>query len=141
MPNSEAVNSREYELSKGRCVTFRNNCGMLIDTRGVPVYYGVAGPKQGRKSLGGSDFIGWESVTVTADMVGSKVAVFTAHEIKADVCKESNATIAAQELFIANVLAAGGRAGFVRRPIDVALISQGRGCTVLANYPLSHLKL
>ena len=122
--NSEAKNTNIYKISKpSNIITFRNNIGMYYDERGFPVCYGVAGKPDAKKpSLGGSDFIGWESVIITPDMVGKRVAIFRADEIKADDCNEGTVTIAAQENFIRVVNAAGGRAGFVRRPIDIELI-------------------
>ena len=54
---------------------FRNNCGALKDADGRLIRYGVANP-------GGSDLIGWRSLTVTPDMVGRKLAVFLAIEVK-----------------------------------------------------------
>lgn len=139
--NSESLNSKLYEASKpASMVTFRNNCGVLKDQRGIPVHFGVGGPTPGKPSKGGSDFIGYEVVIITPEMVGKKVAIFTAHELKADECNEGTATIAAQENFIAQVNEDGGRAGFVRRPIDIELISRGEGCTVLARYPDSRLR-
>ncbi len=70
----------------------------------VRVRYGV--PPTG----GGSDLIGWVSKTITPDMVGQKVAVFLAVEIKSDAGKPT----AAQEVFIEQVNAHGGIAGIVR---------------------------
>ena len=65
---------------------------------------------------GASDLIGWTSVTITPEMVGSKVAVFTAGEakrLKGGVVSED------QERFITQLLADGGIAGVVRTPTDV----------------------
>jgi hypothetical protein len=53
----------------------RNNVGVMQDTRGNYVHYGVAGN-------GGSDLIGWVQVTITPEMVGRTVAVFAAVETK-----------------------------------------------------------
>ena len=135
--NSETYNSNVYLLTKPESiVTFRNNVGMYYDERGTPICYGVAGkPSASKPSLGGSDFIGWETVTITPDMVGQRVAIFTAHEIKGD----STPCTPAQENFIARVIADGGRAGFVRRPVDVELISRREGCVRLAEYPSERL--
>lgn len=54
---------------------FRNNSGTAFHKDGSVVQYGVGNP-------GGSDLIGFTVVEVTADMVGRKVAVFTAVEAK-----------------------------------------------------------
>lgn len=88
---------------------FRNNCGALKDQDGRLIRFGVANP-------GGSDLIGWRSVTVTPDMVGQKIAVFLAIEVKG----ERGKTTDAQKNFIARVRADGGLAG-IARSIDDAL--------------------
>ena len=76
---------------------FRNNCGAFQDKRGHWVRYGVANP-------GGSDLIGWTTTEVTLDMVGKKLAVFTAVEVKS---KGLHIT-SEQERFLAAVRLAGG---------------------------------
>lgn len=53
---------------------FRNNVGMLEDRNGQKVRYGLC--------TGSSDLIGWKEVTVTPEMVGKKVALFVAIEVK-----------------------------------------------------------
>ena len=60
-------------------VLFRNNCGTALapDGSGRRIKYGVANP-------GGADLIGWESIEITPEMVGSKVAVFAAIECKGE---------------------------------------------------------
>lgn len=88
---------------------FRNNVGALKDQEGRLVRYGVANP-------GGSDLIGWRSVTVTPEMVGRKVAVFLAIEVKAERGRATDA----QVNFINRVKADGGLAG-VARSVDDAL--------------------
>lgn len=88
---------------------FRNNCGALKDAEGRLIRYGVANP-------GGSDLIGWRSVTVTPDMLGQKIAVFLAIEVKGERGKATDA----QVNFISRVKADGGLAG-VARSIDDAL--------------------
>lgn len=54
---------------------WRNNSGVAFHKDGSVVAYGVASP-------GGSDLMGFTVVEITADMVGRKVAVFTAVESK-----------------------------------------------------------
>jgi hypothetical protein len=88
---------------------FRNNCGALKDAEGRLIRYGVANP-------GGSDLIGWRSITVTPDMIGQKLAVFLAIEVKGEKCKATDH----QRNFIARVRADGGLAG-VARTVDDAL--------------------
>jgi len=88
---------------------FRNNCGALKDADGRLIRFGVANP-------GGSDLIGWRSLTVTPDMVGRKLAVFLAIEVKGERGKATDH----HRNFITRVRADGGLAG-VARSIDDAL--------------------
>lgn len=60
--------------SKLEARLFRNNVGVLQDKRGQHVRYGLC--------TGSSDLIGWKEVTITPEMVGKKVAVFLAVEVK-----------------------------------------------------------
>lgn len=59
---------------------------------------------------GSSDLIGWTEVEITPEMVGKKVAVFTAIEVKNEDGRPTND----QKIFLANVKAAGGFAGVAR---------------------------
>lgn len=60
--------------------------------------------------VGSSDVIGWTPVVITPEMVGARVAVFTALEVKTGRVP----TTQEQRDFIAAVLNAGGIAGVVR---------------------------
>jgi hypothetical protein len=91
---------------------WRNNSGKLPDPRtGRWVQFGVASP-------GGSDLIGYRSITITPDMVGSTVAVFTAIEVKTPTGRATPA----QRHFIDHVRRAGGIAGIVRSVADAQRI-------------------
>lgn len=81
---------------------FRNNVGVLQDENGQHVRYGLC--------TGSSDLIGWKEVTVTPEMVGKKVAVFLAVEVKTGNLKPTKE----QTNFIEAVTKAGGIA-FVAR--------------------------
>lgn len=70
--------------------------------------------------VGSSDLIGWRTVVVTPDMVGQRVAVFAAIEVKA---KRGSPTTE-QRAFTGAVNLAGGRAGFARS-VDEARIIVG----------------
>jgi len=59
---------------------------------------------------GSSDLIGWRSLIITPDMVGERVAVFAALEVKS---KNGRAT-AGQINFCRRVIEAGGLAGIVK---------------------------
>lgn len=97
---------------------FRNNTA--LSWVGEPVrrwntiegsYLTIKNPRPLRAGLvvGGSDYIGWNSITITPDMIGQQIAVFTALEFKAE--KRSRRT-EAQRNFVGQVNKAGGRAGF-----------------------------
>ena len=62
--------------------------------------------------------IGWTMVTVTPDMIGQKLAVFTACEVKSERGKPT----AAQINFIDAVTRAGGFAGVARSVSDLMSI-------------------
>ena len=81
---------------------FRNNVGVALYPDGSRVKYGLC--------TGSSDLIGYASITVTPDMVGSKVAVFTAIETKTRKGKQT----AQQKNFIEQVRLFGGIAGVAR---------------------------
>lgn len=90
------------ELSRGPVRLFRNNTGTLLDRNGRPVQFGLC--------KGSSDLIGLRSVTVTPEMVGQRLAVFAAVEVKAP----RGRLTAEQEAFIAMVREMGGLAGVAR---------------------------
>ena len=60
--------------------------------------------------VGSSDLIGWTEVIITPEMVGQKVAVFTAEEVK----KDNGIISDEQKKFINIVKAAGGIGRVVR---------------------------
>lgn len=81
---------------------FKNNVGMYEDSRGNVIKYGLCN--------GSSDLIGWTPVTITEDMVGKRIAVFTAVEVKKNKNGKYKAT-EEQKAFISAVLRNGGYAG------------------------------
>ncbi|OHB71883.1 MAG: hypothetical protein A2W23_06445 [Planctomycetes bacterium RBG_16_43_13] len=98
-PESEAAIMRaiQIEASKHGWRFFRNSCGQAITASGNIIRFGLANP-------GGSDLIGWVPVTITPDMVGSKVCIFTAIEVKRPKKKPTQS----QADFIEAVKKAGG---------------------------------
>lgn len=99
-------------LSKVGAKIFRNNVGMAKMKDGSWLRYGLCN--------GSSDLIGWRTVTITPDMVGKRVAVFLAVEVK-DKGRLSDE----QRNFIDTVKAAGGLAGVARSDAQaVALLGQ-----------------
>lgn len=97
-----------------RGVLFRNNVGTA--------YQGQMGSISGDRVLlyprfvefglckGSSDLIGWTEITITPDMVGKRIAVFTAVEVKTKTGRVSDE----QKNFIKNVNNAGGIAKIER---------------------------
>ncbi len=108
------LNARLYRNNSGGThVAYKDKSGAI---KRRFVRYGV-GPTEG----GGGDLIGWTTVTVTPDMVGQKVAVFTSVEIKAGRDRESDA----QKKWRSWVLQGGGCAGVARSVDDAVEIMRG----------------
>ncbi len=88
--------------STGPVRLFRNNTGTLYDRQGRPVTFGLA--------KGSADLIGWTTRTITPDMVGQQVAVFTSVEVKTPTGRLRPE----QRQWLDAVQAAGGIAGVAR---------------------------
>jgi hypothetical protein len=65
---------------------------------------------------GSSDLIGWTTITITSEMVGRRIAVFTAIEVKSATGRASDK----QKKFIKRIHDCGGIAG-VARSLDDAV--------------------
>ena len=76
--NAETTLQQQIRLALGihpQTRLFRNQVGSLPDPRtGRLVTFGLA--------RGSADLMGWRTITVTADMVGQRLAVFTSVEVK-----------------------------------------------------------
>jgi hypothetical protein len=95
---------------------FRNQVGQLPDPRtGRPVQFGLA--------RGSADLIGWRTVTITPDMVGQRVAVFTSIEVKTTTGRLTPA----QHNWLGVVRGAGGIAGVARSVEDALRIMTAEG--------------
>lgn len=92
--------------SKGDCRLFRNNTGILKDQNGRPVQFGLC--------KGSADLIGWRSITITPEMVGQRIAVFTSIEVKTPTGRVRPE----QRQWMDAVQAAGGIAGIARSVED-----------------------
>lgn len=115
--SSDLTNKTRIEASKLGYRLFRNNVGMFYTENGTPVMCGLC--------KGSSDLIGWREIIVTSDMVGKRMAVFTAFEIKSgkDRLKEE------QKTFLNAVGKAGGIISVVRDEQDVHAIDS-KACPV-----------
>ena len=78
MANAETTLQQHIRLAVGQrsdVRLFRNNTGTLPDPRtGRPIQFGLA--------RGSADLIGIKQVTITPDMVGQTIGVFTSIEVK-----------------------------------------------------------
>ena len=101
--------------STGATRLFRNNTGTLRDQHGRPVSFGLA--------KGSADLIGWRTVTITPEMVGQQVAVFTSIEVKT----ATGRLTPEQRQWLAAVETAGGIAGVARSVEDALRITTADG--------------
>ncbi len=110
MANAETEIQQRIRLAVGTrsdLRLFRNQVGQLPDPRtGRPVQFGLA--------RGSADLIGWRTITVTPDMVGTRIAVFTSIEVKTPTGRLSPA----QHAWLGVVRNAGGIAGVARSVRD-----------------------
>ncbi len=106
MANAETDLQQRIRLALGTrsdLRLFRNQVGQLPDPRtGRPVQFGLA--------RGSADLIGWRTVTITQEMVGQQLAVFTSIEVKT----ERGHVRPEQHAWQRTVSAAGGIAGIAR---------------------------
>lgn len=131
MAKLEGSTQREIWLALGRiCRLFRLNTGMAwmsnLGPRGVirqrdgsvliqaarPIAIGFGAP-DGSPVAGACDLPGWTTVTVTPDMVGKQVAVFTSIECKSS---KGGRKRTEQVNWATQVEKYGGIAGFANSP-------------------------
>ena len=94
-------NKIRLAVGSGDVRLFRNNTGALLDMQGRLVKFGLC--------KGSSDLIGFRSITITPDMVGQKIAVFSAIEVK-----DKGKVTVDQKNFINIINNAGGYAGVAK---------------------------
>lgn len=93
---------RSRRISKPEIVQLKP--GDIVIHEGRPLHAGLC--------EGSSDLIGWTERIVTPDMVGKKVAIFTAVEVKTP-----NGRASTEQLnFIERIRQAGGISGIARSP-------------------------
>jgi hypothetical protein len=101
--------------SQGAVRLWRNNTGTLRDQHGRPVQFGLC--------KGSADLIGYRTITITPDMVGQQVAVFTSIEVKT----ATGRLRPEQQQWLDAVQAAGGIAGVARSVEDAQRIVTAQG--------------
>lgn len=111
MANNETFiqNTMLPAISRGNVRVFRNNVGFMNGVK-----FGLC--------VGSSDLIGFTSKTIAPDMVGQKVAIFTAIEVKTEKGRVS----VPQKKFIDLVKNAGGIAGVARSIDDAKELVDGK---------------
>jgi hypothetical protein len=103
------IQSEIQLAANGPARLWRNNVGALRDQRGQLVRYGLC--------PGSSDLIGYRTITITPDMVGQRVAVFAAVEVK-----DAGRPTDQQQAFITLINQAGGLSGVARSVPDALSI-------------------
>jgi len=108
--NPETVIQQQIRLALGARTDlrlFRNNTGTLPDPRtGRPIQFGLA--------KGSADLIGLRTVTITPEMVGQRLAVFTSIEVKT----QTGRLTPEQKGWLEMVQRRGGLAGVARSVQD-----------------------
>lgn len=120
-PETKLTNTVMLALSQAGCTIWRNETagawvGRPVHREGQLVTLANARMIQAGLCKGSSDLISITPITITPDMVGQTLGVFTAVEIKT----ATGRTTQEQDRFLAAVRAAGGIAG-VARSVDDAL--------------------
>jgi len=110
-------------LSRGPVRLYRNNTGTLRDQHGRPVSFGLC--------KGSADLIGWTTRTITPDMVGQQVAVFTSIEVKT----ATGRLRPEQRQWLEVVQAAGGIAGVARSVEDAQGLTMVDGGGIVSKSP------
>lgn len=100
-------------------LTLKLNPGDVVVRSARPLHAGLM--------KGSGDGIGWSTITVTPDMVGRQIAVFTSAEAKAS---KGGRVSKDQQTWHENVQKAGGISAIVRQPDDLRyaveeFVSQG----------------
>lgn len=107
------------------CRLFRNNTGVAYDDTGRPVFFGLGNEgKKGPEDIRTPDDVGWHLLTITPEMVGKRVAVFTAIDSKKVGFKRKEVyRVGTQEYgqnkFFQLVQSANGIAGFASCAADI----------------------
>lgn len=118
---SESATSKECELIAARAGQrlWRNNNGCWKNDKGQWVRYGLGNTSEKiNEVMKSSDYIGIKTVIITADMIGKKIGMFIAAEMKKPKwhMTKSDKRAQAQATFGAVVENAGGEFRFITHP-------------------------
>ena len=117
---SEVQSEITTEAMKHGTQLWRNNSGALKDKTGRTIRYGLGNvSKKVNSVMKSSDLIGVTQIVITPNMVGKKISVFTAIEVKSndrEIVKDER--YQAQKNFIELIKAKGGIAGFAQSVQD-----------------------
>ena len=113
MNEIELQNRIRLAISVPSTRMFRNNVGCIEGKDGRRVTFGLC--------KGSSDLIGFKAVTITPDMVGQSIAVFTAIEVKTPTGRISPE----QKRFTEMVNSFGGIGAIVRSVDEAVSVFEG----------------
>ena len=116
MMNEASIQAQvRLDASKLGWRLFRNNVGVLVDSRGIPVRFGLANDSNVvNKHIKSADLIGIKPVLITQDMVGQTIGQFVSRECKWSGWKYNpkDEREAAQQRWIDMINSMGGDAKF-----------------------------
>ena len=125
-PETNAMKRMLLACSQAGATLFRHNVGLgwsgrLISHSPEKTVLANARPLHAGLQKGAGDLIGWKTITITPDMVGKKIAVFSSVEAKT----KSGAITDEQVNWINVVRSAGGFAGVARNEDQAIQIISG----------------
>lgn len=122
-PAAALTNRIREAVSKKGARLFPMTVGVFLTGRiisklpnGDSIVRGARTVNVGTKGMG--DLVGWSPVTITPDMVGKTVAIYSVVEVKAG----TDRIRPEQQAFIEAVVKSGGRAGIARSADDAIRI-------------------
>ncbi len=113
---SEVQQKVQLEAPKFNCILERNNSGAFSDMTGRQIRYGLGNiSAKHAENMKSSDLIGIKTIVVTPDMVGKKIGIFVAVEVKKPSWnpKVLDKRERAQKNYMDWIVSRGGIAGFI----------------------------
>lgn len=124
-PEAKAKDNVLLRANQWKARLFKNNTGVAYTESGRPVFFGLGNEgKKTTEDIRTPDDVGWTEVTITPEMVGKKIAVFTCIDSKKlGFVVKNNYTKGTREYgqnkFFDIVKNANGIAGFASCPEQV----------------------